>query len=58
MPCLFCEVIVGHVNITLEEDRLNTSNVPGIVIDHNLQIKKLQAVYEFNDINQIEKCFT
>ena len=58
MPCLFCEVVVGHVNITLEEDRLNPSNVPGIIIDHNLQIKKFQAVYEFNDINRIEKCFT
>merc|ERR1712223_316785 len=31
---LFCEVVVGHVNITLEEDGLNPSNVPGIVIDH------------------------
>merc|ERR1719210_914369 len=32
---LFCEVVIGHVNITLEEDGLNPSNVPGIIIDHN-----------------------
>ena len=39
MSCLFCKVVVGHVNITLEENRLNPSNVPGIIIDHNLQAK-------------------
>ena len=39
MPCLFCEVVIGHVNITLEEDRLNPGNVAGIIIDHNLQTK-------------------
>ena len=42
MSCLFCKVVVGHVNITLEENRLNPSNVPGIIIDHNLQAKVAQ----------------
>ena len=33
---LLGEVVVGHVNIALEENGLNPSNVPSIVIDHNL----------------------